>query len=179
MKKSLLLLIIIALMLTPLIACKVAEGEADDIIPAPGLGPQYRANVHEQGVKNPWPPIDSAEVTVGEPPDIAKITYRDYIETEAGQTRNNLFTIYLPNAAPTDTTYIETVLQAVDVPSGINVTQDDWEWHGADPARHSKTALIIEIAPQLGPGDYVFDFNVNINTKDHGTIPCTIHVISS
>jgi hypothetical protein len=179
MKNFIVLGVIIVLLVTPLIACKVAEGEADDIIPVPGGGPMYRANVHEQGVKNPWPPIDSAEITIGEPPDIAQITYRDYIETEAGQTRNNLFTIYLPNAVSSDTTYIKTVLQAVDVPSGITVTQDDWEWHGADPARRSTTALIIEIAPQLGPGDYVLDFNVNINTKEYGTIPCTINVISS
>jgi len=70
-------------------------GEApDDILPAPGMGPQYRANmtaVRRGGthVVNPWPPILGTEVTIGTPPNTAQITYRDYIETEAGQTRNN------------------------------------------------------------------------------------------
>jgi len=31
------------------------EQEApDDIMPAPGMGPAYRANIHQQGVDNPW-----------------------------------------------------------------------------------------------------------------------------
>jgi hypothetical protein len=177
MKKLVILGIIIAVLVMSLIACKTAEGQADDIVPVPGGGPMYRANVQEQGVHNPWPPIEDKKVTIGISPDVAEIYYRDYIETEAGQTRNNLFSIYLPNAIPSNTTYIKTILQGVDLPSRITVTQDDWEWHGPDPAQRSKTALIIEISSQLATGEYPFDINVNIDGKDYGTIPCTIRII--
>ncbi len=177
MKRFVILVIFIVVLITSFIACQTAEGQADDIVPVPGGGPMYRANVHEEGVKNPWPPIEDTEVALGEPPDGAQIWYRDYIETGAGQTRNNLFTIYLPDAISSDTTYIKTVLQAVNLPSGITVTQDDWEWHGSDPARRSKTALVNEISPQLDAGEYTFAINVNIDGRDYGTLPCIISVV--
>ncbi|GAI32617.1 unnamed protein product, partial [marine sediment metagenome] len=39
------------------------EEVPDDIVSTPG-GIAYRANVHQQGVENPWPPIESSEVVL-------------------------------------------------------------------------------------------------------------------
>ncbi len=155
-------------------------GEApDDIVSAPGMGPQYRANFQVQGVANLWPLIESTTVTLGTSPNTAQITYRDYIESEAGQTRNNMFRTYLPGVDPSDASLeaINVILKGVNLPSGITVTQDDWQWHGPDPARQSKTAVKIEISPQVKPGEYVLSIDVVINGKDYGTVPCTIEVL--
>ncbi len=151
-------------------------GEApDDFVPAPGMGPQYRANVLVQGVTNPWPPILGTEVTMGAPPNTAQITYRDYIESEAGQTRNNMFITRLLGVDPDDATLdaIEVNLKGTALPSGITVIQD-WQWHYGPI---SKTALKIVISPQVEPGEHTFNINVEVDGKDYGTVPCTIEVV--
>jgi hypothetical protein len=151
----------------------------DDFVPAPGLGPQYRANVLAGEVLNPWPPIQSATVSMGTPPDAVEIMYRDYIETEAGQTRNNMFIIRLLDVDPADITFepIEDVtLKGFDLPPSITVTQQDWGWlHRA--GHMSKTPLKIEISPQVKPGEYSFSIDIEINGKDYGTVTCTIKVL--
>lgn len=124
---------------------------------------------------NPWPPILGTEVTIGTPPDTAQIRYRDYIETEAGQTRNNMFVIYLTDGDRSQTTRggIEVTLKSTDLSPGITVTQD---WHyGLNNG--SKTALKIEISQNVKPGEYVFGIDVEINGRDYGTVPCTITVV--
>jgi hypothetical protein len=152
-------------------------GEApDDVLPAPGMGPQYRANMQAQGVTNPWPPIQSTEVTLGTSSNAVQVTYRDYIESKAGQTRNNIFFIYRPGSAlpsPNDTPF-DVILKATDLPSGITVTQD-WQWSGS--ATQRKKGLKIEISPQVEPGEYAFGIDVLINGQDYGTIPCSIRVV--
>jgi predicted secreted protein len=148
------------------------EEAPDDFVPAPGMGPQYRANVLASEVLNPWPPIKSAAVTIGAPPDTVEIMYRDYIETEAGQTRNNMLIVSLPSS---DDTKLEVILKGTGLPSGITVTQD-WKWRGA---AFTKTALRIEISPQVKLGEYSFGINVEINGRDYGAVPCTIKVLAS
>jgi len=64
-------------------------------------------------------------------------------------------------------------LSSTDLPSGITVTQD-WQWHYGPI---SKAALKIEISPQVKPGEYTFNINVDINGEDYGTVPCTIKVL--
>jgi hypothetical protein len=66
----------------------------DDIVPTLG-GPAYRANVHQQGVENPWPPINTTKVTISSSfeADTVHIRYRDYIETKAGEPRYNIVLI--------------------------------------------------------------------------------------
>jgi len=149
-------------------------GEApDDILPAPGLGPQYRANILAQGVVNPWPPIESTKVTLGASSDAVQVTYRDYIESEAGQTRNNIFYMYRPNSSPNDTS-LDVILKAIDPPSCITVTQEGG-WSG--PGTQTKAFLKIEISQEVKPGEYAFGIHVLINGEDYGTIPCTVKVI--
>ena len=156
-------------------------GEApDDLLPAPGMGPQYRANmtaVRRDGthVVNPWPPITGTTVTFGASTDAVQINYRDYITTEAGQVRNNMFFMYRPGSGPADTS-LNVILKAIDPPSGITVTQNGG-WSG--PATQTKAFLKIEISQNITPGEYVFSIDVQINGEDYGTVPCTIKVTES
>jgi hypothetical protein len=149
-------------------------GEApDDILPAPGLGPQYRANILAQGVVNPWPPIESTMVTLGASSDAVQVTYRDYIESEAGQTRNNIFYMYRPGSKPGDTS-LDVVLSAIAPPSGVTVIQEGG-WSG--PGTQTKAFLKIEISPQVESGEHTLNINVEINGRDYGSVPCTIKVL--
>lgn len=144
------------------------EGQApDDIVPAPGLGPTYRANIQQQGVKNPWPSIKSTEVTLGD----AQVAYRDYIETRAGETRNNIFSVYRPNQE------IGTVtLQGIDLPDGITIVQGDLQYHGVTATR-TKTSVAIEISAAVKPAEYTFYIGVDIDGTDYGDVSCTIKVL--
>lgn len=179
MKRLILFVAATSLMLAFLsCAGPTAEGQADDIVSTPG-GLAYRANVHEQGVKNPWPPIESTEVVLGSPPDVTRVSYRDHIETKAGQTRNNIFYIYLPNVSVDDADFSRPMvvsLKATNLPTGISVSEGE-SWHGPDPGRRSELPLKIEISPQVKPGEYSFEVSIEINSKDFGQIPCTIRVV--
>jgi hypothetical protein len=150
---------------------------ADDIVTSPGLGPQYRANVHQEGVENPWLPIQTTEVVLGDSTDAVRVSYRDYVETKARQSRNNIFCIYLPNVdVNMNLEAMSVSLKAVNLAAGITVTQGE-EWHGADPARQSKVVLEIEISQQVEPGEYKIEVSVGIDGKDYGQVPCTIRVM--
>jgi len=148
-----------------------AEQEApDDIMPVPGGGPAYRANVHQEGEENPWPSIEVAEVFLGSGPDEARISYRSYIETAAGETRNNVIKAIIPGKEVNSLT-----LYADDVPQGITLAVGS-EWSGPS-ARAS--VLVIEIALDVAPGEYPLEIGLEINSKDYGTIPCKIEVTGS
>ena len=146
-----------------------AEQEApDDIIPPPGGGPAYRADIHQQGVENPWSLIEITKVFLGSGSNEAHVTYREYIETKAGETRNNVIKVIIP-----DKKVRSLSLYANDIPTGITLT-DGMQWRGLS-ARAS--VLVIEIAKDVMTGEYTFEIGVEINGNDYGTIPCTIKVV--
>ncbi len=145
------------------------EGEApDDIIPAPGMGPAYRANFHQQGIENPWPSIEVSEVYLGSGADEAHIYYRSHIETAAGETRNNVIKVIIPGKEVSSLS-----LYVDNVPQGITLT-DGMQWSGPS-ARAS--VLVIEIAPDVTPGTYPLTIGLVINGKDCGTVTCTVSLI--
>jgi hypothetical protein len=65
------------------------EEAPDDIVFTPG-GYAYRANVNGSGPGELLPDIQGVNVTLGSGSDILNINYRNYIETKAGETRNNI-----------------------------------------------------------------------------------------
>jgi len=136
----------------------------DDIVPTPG-GPQYRANVHQEGVENPWPPIQTEEGVLA---DTVHVTYRANIETKAGKGRNNIVYVRIPGK---DIRSIN--LEAINTPVGIEVKRGI-KWHGP---RTIVQVLVIEISQDVEPGQYTFEIGVEIDAKDYGTVPCTIKVI--
>lgn len=148
-----------------------AEQEApDDIMPVPGGGPAYRANIQQQGIKNPWPSIEVSEAYLGSGVDEAHIYYRSHIETAAGETRNNVIKAIIPSKEVNNL-----MLYADDVPQGITLT-DGMQWSGPS-ARAS--VLVIEISPNIAPGQYDFEIGIEVEGKDYGTIPCTIGVVEA
>ncbi len=146
-----------------------AEQEApDDIMPAPGMGPAYRANLHQAGVKNPWPPIEISEAYLGRGATEAHIYYRSHIETTAGQARNNVIKAIIPNR---DVGRLS--LYADNIPDGFTLT-DGMQWGGPN---QRASVLVIEIAPDVALGEYPLEIGLEINGKDYGTMGCTVDVI--
>lgn len=154
-----------------------AAEEADDILFTPG-GFAYRANVQQTGVTNPWPPVQEVQATLGSGNDILQVTYRNNIETQAGQTRNNIFTSVLPNVTGNDimSNTLNVTLMGISLPAAITVAKDDGDWHDGDPGRRAESVLKINISSQVTPGDYNFEIEVAINGKDYGQVPCTVKV---
>ncbi len=166
MRKLAILSVLVMVLLTS--SCQFITGEApDDITHGPG-GPGYRANFHQQGEENPWPPIKSNEVVLGDDADAAYVRYRSYIETKAGQVRNNIFSVRIPSKDIGDVS-----IEVRDIPSGMEVNEG-MKWYGP---RVIATVLEIEISRQVKPGEYVFDVSVKIDGKDYGTVPCAIKVL--
>jgi hypothetical protein len=141
----------------------------DDIMPAPGMGPAYRANIHQQGVENPWPSIEISETSLGSGADEAHIYYRSHIETSAGETRNNVIKVIIPGK---DIKSLS--LYADNVPQSITLT-DGMQWSGPNSRA---SVLVIGIAPDVAPGEYPLEIGLIVNGKDFGTLPCTINVIT-
>ena len=115
-----------------------------------------------------WLPIEISEIILGSGSNAAKISYRDYIETRAGETRNNIIKVMIPNKnAPSLRFYAD------EIPEGIMIT-DGMQWSGSS-ARVS--VLVIEISPDVSPSQYTFEIGFKINGNDYGTASCTIEVI--
>ena len=164
--RRLAVLVIIATALALVSGCgPVASGQPDDIVITPG-GPAYRANVHQQGLRNPWPEIQTKTVVLA---DNVSVNYRADIETKAGETRNNIVFASMPGFHESP----ELALSFSDIPDGIEVKDD-----GGGMARPgvADEELSIVISGDVKPGEYTFEIGIEFNGKDYGTLPCTIKV---
>jgi hypothetical protein len=143
------------------------EEAPDAIVTTPG-GPCYRANFHQAGVENPWPSIESTSVLLDSKDPAYYVSYRDYIETSTGETRNNILRL------ATSSWDTSLKLYTDDMPTGIEIVKNE-QWHspGAIAA-----ILSISIAADVEPGEYTFDISADINGESYGSVPCTINVIS-
>jgi ligand-binding sensor domain-containing protein len=150
----------------------VWAGESpDDVVPTPGGG-TYRGNVHQEGEENPWPPIDSTDIVLGGGTDALNVSYRDHIETVAGESRNNIIRIRKEGGFFDS----ELALYSTDVPAGLELADGG---RGVGLPGTLGAILVIEISPEVALGEYNFEIGLEINGKDYGTIPCTIDVISN
>ncbi len=149
----------------------------DDVLPAPAMGPAYRANIEQWGVDNPWPPIEVADLVLGESTSELQVTYRDHIETKASETRHNILGFHLPNVDWDDrssqVSELNLDIDIVGLSSGITVTQD-MIWYG--PPGLFKVVLEIDISAYVKKGEYDFGILIEIDGKDYSSIPCTIKV---
>ena len=144
------------------------EEAPDDIMPIPG-GPAYRANVHEVGKENPWPEIETTEVVLVNDSKEINVRYRDYIETKAGEVRNNIFYIRRHDGFWDSNLN----LYSVDVPTGIEIFNSV----GGGLTGTIATVLVIEVSPDVEMGQYIFEISLEIDGEDYGTVPCTIRVL--
>jgi hypothetical protein len=143
-----------------------AEGAPDDIIPTAD-GPEYRAN-SEVGIESGLLPIESKEIVLSRDKYSPQVTYRDYIATKAGESRNNILHI---DTGGREINKLS--LYTVDKPDEIEVTEG-MRWQRIDEAA---VVLTIEVPADVEPGPYVFKISVRINGVDCGAVPCTIMVI--
>ncbi len=141
------------------------NGNPDDIVTAPG-GPVYKANVQQKGVANPWLPIRTKELILG---DNISVTYRADIETKAGQTRNIIVYFRTPGQNITDIQ-----LDASNIPVGMQITSG-MLWNG--PPGTIAQVLQVEVSKDMKPGQYSLEIDVNLNGIDYGRIPGTVTIM--
>ena len=164
--------------LTVLGCTRAPEGQkADDIVSVPGAGPQYRANVHQAGVKNPWPTIDSTKVTLGNPEFPALLTYRSEFSVKPGSTVNNIVDVFLPAVDSDSFTdhRVDVVISPVDFPTGIEATVVS-RWYGPDPARHCRIVVEFRTGQELGQNQYSVLLDIQIDQVYYGRIQVDIDV---
>jgi len=163
---------------TPVLAKDIpivwAGENPDDIVPTPGGG-TYRANVHAVSAngtitENPWPSIESVEVALGSGSDTVNVSYRDYIETASGESRNNIINVRKESGIFDS----ELGLYSVDVPDGLELADAG---RGVGLPGTLGAILVIEIAPDITPGEYPLEIGLEIDGKDYGTVPCIVNVV--
>jgi hypothetical protein len=143
----------------------------DDITGTPG-GVNYRSKVYPTDSEgNYWPPIQSTSVTMNSWFSEINVSYRHYIETEAGETRNNIFK---PSREGKHLREGEIELYATSIPPGMTLTQ---YMAGGGIRPPLVAVLVIEISPNAAPGQYSFEIGLELNGWDYGTVPCTIEVV--
>ena len=140
--------------------------QPDDVVITPG-GPEYRANVHQQGVRDLWPSIETSVVVLG---DNVTVHYRASIVTIAGQTRKNIVAVRKAGVHEN----LPLKLKVSNIPAGFKVTEGE---KGGGLPGTSFQVLVIEIPYVVKPGEYTFDIGVEYDGKDYGKIPCTVKVI--
>jgi hypothetical protein len=144
---------------------------ADDIVITPG-GNAYRANVHQQGVPNPWPSIETVEVPLGSGQDAIYLRYRSDISSTAGQTRNNILTVRKVDARFDTSVNPIISLDTSSNPSGFTFIQDS----AAGLPGTISALLKIAVSSDVQPGQYALKIGLNIDGKDYGSLPCTVTV---
>lgn len=148
---------------------------SDDIVTPPG-GFTYRANVHELD-KPEWPAVPEVVKTIDALGGKIRCQYREYIETEAGEIRNNI--LYLSNedaldlADPLDIDYY-----VEGLPAGIRIILGSY-WYGGiagQDKQSSKAIFQIDIASQVNPGLYAFNIVLMYEDEVIVRLPCTVNV---
>ncbi len=150
------------------------EGEevADDVIPNPG-SVAYRANVHYVGEEDLWPSIESTTVQLTLGRSEITVRYRNEIVTQAGETRNNIFTIskidgrFEPNEVKAMKYYTP------HEQDGFILT---WYFFVGLPGS-LRSILSVEVLEETKPGRYDLEIGLEIKGKDYGTVPCVIEVV--
>jgi hypothetical protein len=167
----------------------------DDIVGC-GRITTYRANCPYVGPKTgpDWEPgpdcIRGTEVMLSGCQFAASVNYRDYIETRAGEIRSNLLSVMLQTGS---VNFDELEFRARQ--TGKKIANYEIKQRGACPgiwvrkiwAMNSTFGgiylgdtvfyLMIEISPQVKPGDYALHFILEDSGQNCGELPCVIHVI--
>jgi hypothetical protein len=145
-----------------------AEEDYDDVTTLPG-GSIYLANIHYPNRENPFPQVPIHQEVRGGWFGRVDIGYRDYIETGAGETRNNIFYAWGQLG------FLDGRLRlhVADIPPGFTLSQV----LGGLPRGPLTTVLTIEIAPDVAPGQYNHEIALEVQGWSCGTVPCIIEVV--
>ncbi len=145
----------------------VKQEAPDDYVLTTGGG-TYRANLHQEGVENPWPPIESVDTILGNGPNAINVSYRQYIETPVGETRNNIIRVTKEGESIDS----KLKLYTSNIPIGMSLGA------AVGLPGTSGTMLVIEIASDISPGKYPLEIGLIIDGKDYGTVTCTVSVFT-
>ncbi|MGD0855004.1 MAG: hypothetical protein ABSA18_04285 [Dehalococcoidia bacterium] len=138
----------------------------DDPFDGPaGVG--YRSGAETPYLIDIKPKVKVAKVTLG---DNVSIYYRDNIETKAGQIRINIVTTISRDIGSWGSHKVN--LKLANIPKDIQVKNT-----GVSIVGKYSIVLMMEILPQVKPGDYKIGLLVFIDDQYYGELPCTIHVI--
>lgn len=150
------------------------EQTYDDVVLVPGIGgASYRGNGIEASKTPVWQHVESTKVRLD---DGFEVSYRNHIETDAGQVRVNMFRVYRMPGTLTGMNNDKVVLKLLNSPDNIQIRKIEEGLAG-----NGWSYLIIltaEIPPEVKPGDYDVSFILFINEKYQGTLPCIIHVVN-
>jgi hypothetical protein len=153
------------------------QAEPDDIVYTPG-GIAYRSNVFLGTTPNPWPEIREVTVNIGNTIDGASIQYRDYVETNAGQNRNNIFYISKTSEQSIDQHISNIVFTAVGLPVGITANVSFSGYYNGEGIPEPWMQIVsFGISKNIKPGYYEFNMDVQIDGNDYGTVLCIIKVL--
>ena len=152
----------------------------DDIVNfGGGFGINYNANIHSSFTP-PWPAIVNNSTSIQAFNGTVNITYRGYIETLAGETRNDIIYIDATSAsALPDPTQIG--FNFTGLPAGITTVAGSGSYGGihSENYRLSKTNVAITIPADVKPGVYNYSIDVNYQGTQFGTIHGVIKVLSA
>jgi hypothetical protein len=145
----------------------------DDIVTVPG-GAAYRANVHQEGVPDKWPSISPTSIQLDNAFERLNVNYRYYINTKAGETRNNIIEASLDtsNTAGPLSNH-ELILYSMAVLDGITLGQ----FGGGGIPGTTKAVLTIDLSPGIALGEHNFDIGIEFDGVYFGAIPCTVNVV--
>ena len=146
----------------------------DDIVSAPG-GFTYRASIHQEGQPD-WPPVPVSEIALNTSLGSVSIMYRSYIETLAGEARNNIINLDAKNAPkiadPLQVNYHVSLVGGITVSQGIK----GYGGIGGQDRKSSQRVLVIHIEPWVQPGEYPFEIQVEYEGKNIGSLPVIVKV---
>ncbi len=171
----------------------------DDIVYCGGRITAYRANCPYVVHTNPdegWPTavpgpdfIKEAEVTLSDCQFATSVTYRDRIETKAGEIRYNILYVELQTGSEN-----ADELMLIARQTGKPIANYEIKLRGTSPQirvnkvgelnsnfgglylGHKLFYLMIEISPQVKAGDYTLYFILDDNGQICSELPCVIHV---
>jgi hypothetical protein len=148
----------------------------DDIVSAPG-GFTYRASIHQQGQPD-WPPVQQSETALSTPSGSTSIRYRYYIETKAGEIRNNIVSLDARNA-PEILDPLQITYRPEGLPDGITIERGQQRYGGigGKDKKGSIVVLKIQIAPDVKSGEYSFAIYLDYEGKELGSLPITVNVL--
>jgi hypothetical protein len=125
-----------------------------------------------------WPPVQESVIVLSILSGSIGIRYRDYIETKAGETRNNIIFLDARNA-PEIADPLQVDYSFTGLPEGITIERDRQMYGGigGEGKKGSRVVLKIQITSNVKPGEYSFTIHLDYQGKDFGSLPCTIKVV--
>lgn len=150
------------------ISTTIITEAADDIVFVPAGIEVYRAQINPP---NQFGTIQTTSTTLGNNnANTIQVNYRKYIESKAGETRNNIIYITQNNVIN------NAILTVIDLPNGITVNIDPGSYNSNFQPGWEQI-IEINISSNLSPGYYNFHIALMVNGINYGQIPCTINVL--